>query len=189
MKVPVIETERLLIGHGDVEDYVKIHEYDFNALQNIKGVMEYIKMDPQEVRSWFNNDIDSWYKRLEDLKHYNFVVYLKESMEPIADIGYDRNIPEINAIEVSEWVHPRYWGHGYAKEALIATMKYIYDEGFDNIIYGYVEGNEKSRMLNEKIGFEKYKEDVFRTNYGETNQYITIMSKEKFKDLYISKSK
>jgi hypothetical protein len=45
MKFDTIETDRLIIRKGKLEDYVKVHEYNFNALQNIKGVNELIKMD------------------------------------------------------------------------------------------------------------------------------------------------
>ena len=62
-----IETERLIIKHGEIEDYVKVHEFDFNYLENIDGIFEHVKRDPDEVRSWFANDssMEEHYKRLE----------------------------------------------------------------------------------------------------------------------------
>jgi ribosomal-protein-alanine N-acetyltransferase len=181
-----LETERLIIKKGTVEDYVKIHEYDFNSLQNINGIFEYIKLNPDEVRSWFNNNIEDWYKKVESQKHYEMVVYLKETNEPIADIGFDRNNEEINSIEISCWLHPSYWGNGYMKEALECTMDYIFKQGFDNIIYGYVEENRNSKRLCEKLMFLPYKisENTFKTNSGLATKYENIMSKERFYDLY-----
>jgi hypothetical protein len=41
--MPTLETERLIIKAGTIEDYVIVHEYDFNYLMNIDGVFEYIK--------------------------------------------------------------------------------------------------------------------------------------------------
>ena len=60
-----IETERLIIKHGEIEDYVKVHEFDFNYLENIDGIFKYVKRDPDEVRSWFENDpsMEEHYKR------------------------------------------------------------------------------------------------------------------------------
>ena len=183
-----LETERLLIGHGEIEDYVKIHEYDFNGLQNIKGIMEYIRRDPEEVRGWYEGNIDLWYKKIEDNNNYAFIGYLKDTMEPIIDIGFDRIIEEINAIEVSIWMHPKYWGNGYARESLLATMKYIFDMGFDNIKYEYVTTNNHSKKLCERIGFERYEETDFGTNYGTVKVWNMIMSKNKFIKLYCNEN-
>lgn len=180
-----IETERLVINHGKVEDYVKVHEFDFNYLQNIKGKNELIKNNPEEVRSWFGKDIEEWYKNIEEKNHYAFIVFLKDTLEPIADIGFDRYNEELNSLEISCWLHPDYWGKGYMKEALIEIMRFIFKQGFDNIVYGYVETNTNSKRLCEKLGFTNYKEDnEFRTNEGKVKEYITIMSKEKFDELY-----
>ena len=185
MKFDTIETDRLIIRKGKLEDYVKVHEYNFNALQNIKGVNELIKMDPEEVKGWFNNDIESWHrKNLED-KSYSFIVYLKETMEPIADITFDRNNPKNNSLEISCWLHPNYWGCGYMKEALIGSIEYIFNQGYDNVIYGYIEDNVRSKRLCEKLGFINYDiEKDFSTNYGNATKNITIMSKELFYKLH-----
>ena len=180
-----IETDRLIIGEGCIDDYVKIHEYDFNELQNINGRINFIKTNPSEVRNWFNNDINAWYEKIAFDNHYNFVVYLKEENVPIADIGFDRNDPSINGIEISCWLHPNYWGNGYMKEALIGTMDYIFTQGFDNIICGYIDNNIRSKRLCEKLGFLDYKiDEEFDTNYGKTKAYIKRMPKEKFYELY-----
>ena len=152
-----LETERLIIEYGTVEDYVKVHEYNFNDLQNINGVTKLTKNNPDDVRSWFGNDIESWYKNIETQNHYQFIVFLKETHEPIGDIGFDRNDPKNNSIEASCWLHPNYWGKGYMEEAMAEVMKFIFEEGFDNILCGYDTGNEKSKRLQEKLGFIPYK--------------------------------
>ena len=114
------------------------------------------------------------------------IVYLKENKEPIANIGFDRNDIKNNSIQISCWLHPNYWKKGYMKEALVCAMSFIYKQGFDNIIYGYIEGNNNSKRLCEKLGFEPYKinKNEFETNYGLDTEYETIMSKERFYELY-----
>lgn len=183
-----IMTERLIIGKGTIEDYIKVHEYDFNHLQNIKGITEFVKVDPNEVRGWFDNDIDIYYEKIASKNYYNFIVYLKDKKIPIANIGFDRNDPTINSTEISCWLHPNYWGLGYMKEALIGSMNYIFNQGFDNIVGGYVETNNRSKRLFEKLGFIDYKIDKeFSTNFGEVKEYIKIMPKELFYKLYNDK--
>lgn len=185
-----IETDRLVIDYGTVDDYIKVHEYDFNDLQNMKGITKLTKNNPDDVRKWFGDSIDNWYDSIEAIKHYNMIVFLKENKEPIADIGFDRNDETNNSIELSCWLHPNYWGRGYMEEALIPIMNFIYNEGFDNIVSGYVEGNDRSKRMHEKLGFVPYKVNSgFYTNYGQMKEYDNILSKERYNELYKGKIK
>lgn len=188
----IIETERLIIKHGEVEDYVKVHEFDFNYLEDIDGIFKYVKRDPDEVRSWFAtvSSMEEHYKRLEKNKSYNFIIYIKNTLEPIGNTGFDRYNEELNGLEISCYIHPNYWGNGYVKEALISAMKYIYSLGFENIIYGYYEGNIKSKKNCEKLGFKPYEQIKVKNFLGnESIEYRNIMSKEEFYKLYKGKSK
>lgn len=188
--MPVLETERLLIKAGTIEDYVKVHEFDFNYLQNIDGIFEFIKIKPDEVRGWFSKTIEKFYDDIKKNNHYNFIVYLYDNMIPIGNIGFDRNDEKLKSIEISCYLHPNYWGNGYAKEALIKCMEYLFNNGFDNIIYSFDTKNIKSKALCEKIGFEfleQYKERNFNGNTSII--YKNIMSKERFNEIYIKTDK
>jgi hypothetical protein len=71
------------------------------------------------------------------------------------------------------------------KEALIKCMEYLFNNGFENIIYGYTEGNTKSQRLSKKLGFEPYKQFEEGNYLGNiSTTYQTIMSKEKFFQSY-----
>ena len=73
-------------------------------------------------------------------------------------------------------------------EALIASMKYLFDIGFENIFYGYYDGNIKSQRLCEKVGFKPYKTEISGNFLGNDSLvYINIMSKEDFKKIYEKK--
>jgi RimJ/RimL family protein N-acetyltransferase len=134
--------------------------------------------------------MEEHYKRLEKDKSYEFIIYLKDTLEPIGDIGFDRYNEELNSLEISCYIHPNYWGNGYVKEALISAMEYIYSLGFDNIIYGYYEGNIKSKRNCEKLGFKPYEHIKVRNFLGnESIEYRNIMSKEKYNVLYKKRSK
>lgn len=159
----ILETKRLIIKAGTIEDYVMVHEYDFNYLMNIEGIFEYVKRDSNEVRGWFSDGIENHHKKAKAKHNYYFIVYLKETNTPIGDIGFDRNNEELKSTEISCYVHPNYWGHGYMKEALISCMEYLFNNGFENIIYEYYEGNKKSQRLCEKLGFEPYSQSKEKT--------------------------
>ena len=186
--IPVLETERLLIKFGTIEDRVRVHEFDFNYLQNIDGIFEFVKLDPNEVRGWFSNSIEKYYDYVIERKSYDFIVYLVDSMTLIGNIGFDRYDEKLNSLEIYCYLHPNYWGKGYAKEALIRCMEYLYNKGYENIIYSYDYNNNKSKTLCEKIGFEfleKHKEGNF--NGGISIMYKNIMSKERFNEIYVKK--
>lgn len=33
----IVETENLIVKYGTIEDYVAVHQFDFNYLQGLKG--------------------------------------------------------------------------------------------------------------------------------------------------------
>ena len=37
-----IETDRLILKDGTIEDWIKVHEYDFNYLMDINGIFKYV---------------------------------------------------------------------------------------------------------------------------------------------------
>ena len=193
-----IITDRLIIKYGEIEDYVKVHEYDFNYLEGIDGIFEYVKNDQDSIRSWFSMDssIEEHHKRHEKSRTYDYIIFLKNTMEPIGNIGFDRYNKDLNSLEISCYIHPKYWGKGYVVEALIGAMKYIYDLGYDNILYGYYEGNSKSKKVQEKLGFVPFRKYKVTTFLGSTCinyeniiciNYENIMSKERFYELYGNK--
>lgn len=184
----IIETDRLVLKIGTVDDWVKVHEYDFNYLMGIDGVFEYVKRTPEEVRGWFDNfSPEEYYKKQEKENIHHFIIYIKEMMTPIGYISFDRNDNQLKSTEVACYIHPNHWGNGYMQEALIGSMEYIYEKGFENIIYSYHEKNDKSKKICEKVGFEAFKQLRENNCFGNENiVYSNIMSRERFNELYKS---
>lgn len=184
--MPIIESERLIINGGKLEDYVRVNEYDFNRLQDINGVFEYVKLDPNVVRSWFE-PFEEHMIEIEKKNHYSFIIYRKTDNEPVGMMGFDRNDEKLKSIETSVYVHPNYWGNGYMEEAMNAVMKYFFDnELFENIIYSYVDENKKSEKLCKKLGFQLFEIDTECNNYDGSVSilYANSMSKDMFYELY-----
>lgn len=181
---PSLETERLFLKRGTLEDYQKVYEYDFTKLRNIAGEFEFVK---QDLNNLYNYSV--YASETEEV--YDWIVYLKNGVIPIANIVADREIKEIKATELSYNLHPNYWGNGYVQEAVIEIMNFLFENGFENVICGYSEGNQKSKRLNEKLGFILYSEekDAWVKNGIAITDYKTIMSKDKFYDLYSKENK
>ncbi len=183
-KTPMLETERLLLKRGQKQDYQKVYEYDFTKLRDIANEFEYVKTDLKDIEGFETaaDEIDEF---------YDWIIYLKENNEPIGNITGDREIKELKSTELAFNLHPYYWGKDYMKEAIICIMQYLFENGYDNIMCGYSEGNTKSKRLIEKLGFEYYtKIENAWNKYGiSITDYKTIMSKEKFENLYKQKLK
>ena len=175
-ETPIIETERLILKRGNIEDYKKVYEYDFTKLRNINGEYEFIKQDLTKIEGFEEVYPES----------YDWIIYIKENLTPIGNITADREIKDINSIELSFNTHPHYWRCGYTKEALKGIISFLFNEGYDNIICCYDEGNIKSKNIAEKLGFTLYevKEDAWRKNGIPITTYTSIMSKEFYKSKY-----
>lgn len=175
-ETPILETERLILKRGVKKDYEKVYEYDFRKLRNINGEFKFEKVDLKLIEG-FEEPYDN---------SYDWIVYLKENMEPIANIVADREREEIRSIEIAFNTHPNYWRKGYTSEAIIEIMRFLFEKGYENIICGYSEGNFKSKGIGEKLGFEPYevKENSWEKNGIAITDYVTILSRKKFNKLY-----
>jgi RimJ/RimL family protein N-acetyltransferase len=63
---------------------------------------------------------------------------------------------EPDVYETGYWVAPKYAGQGMATEAANAAIRYAFGHlGAKAISIGYFDGNEASRRIVEKLGFQK----------------------------------
>jgi [ribosomal protein S5]-alanine N-acetyltransferase len=176
-----LQTERLVLKKGSIEDYVSVYEYDMRKVRDIAGEFKLEKQDPNEIKAWFKNGIDEYYSDCMIIKQaYDWIVYLKNEMIPIGNIIADRPREELSAIELAFNLHPNYWGNGYMPEAITETLNYLFKIGYENVIMGYDEGNIKSKRVCEKLGFQQFelKNSNWIKNGVTINTYILIMNKE-----------
>ncbi len=177
--IPTIETNRLILKKGNLDDYQKVYEYDFTRLRNIDGEFEYVKLDPTKINGYETYADD-------ENNVLDFIIYLKDN-KPIGNITYDRYDDKLKSLEISINIHPNYWKNGYATEAMISSMKYVFNNlNIDKIFYGYAKDNYKSKGLSDKIGFKYFDEHI--THYTRLNKDIleidTVMNKYMFEKLY-----
>lgn len=89
-------------------------------------------------------------------KPETYAVCLKENNKPIGSIGFHRNDLAQNddEYELGYWIGKPYWGRGLIPEAARAMLKYAFETlNMNKIWCGYYDGNEKSRKVQEKLGF------------------------------------
>lgn len=181
-KTKSIESDRLILSKGTLNDYLSVYEYDFGKLRDIDGEFEYCKNNLAEIEKWFKPTTEEFYLKCEKNHVFDWVIYLKDSIQPIGNIVADRENMETNGIEISFNLHPNYWGTGYMPETIIVVMNYLFELGFENIIYGYDDGNIKSKKVSEKLGFKEFriKKSDWVKNGKPIDVYETIMAKEKW---------
>lgn len=181
---PYLETEILILKTGSFLDYLSVYEYDFTKLRDINGEFKYVKLDKEDILGF-----DTY--ALENDEVFDWIIYLKDELKPIGNITADREIKKLKAIELAFNLHPSYWGNGYMKEAIISILDYLFNNGYDNVLCGYSEGNIKSKRLNDKLGFKLYKieKDAWYKDGIAITEYKTIINKDDFYSLYKEYSK
>lgn len=113
----------------------------------------------------------------------NYAMTLRGTDEPIGSISVTncrcedhKEDPEIGC-----WVAAPYWGNGFATEALDALLDVCFDwKGSDRVWCAHFEGNEQSRRVIEKCGFEySFSRETFVEPLGETRteRYYCISRK------------
>ena len=175
-ETPQLETERLILKRGTLEDLQKLYEYNFLKLRDIAGEFIFEKQDPKKIEGF----------EIVEPETYDWVIYLKDTMKPIGNVIADREQKNIKAIELAFNTHPNYWRQGYTSEAVIEIIKFLFSQGYENILCGYDEGNIKSKAIGEKLGFEPYKvkENAWQKNGISITNYTSILSNERFNELY-----
>ena len=182
---PTLETNRLILKKGSYKDYVQVYEYDFTRLRNINGEFEFIKYDSEKLKG-FENYAD------EEENVLDFIIFLKDKNLPIGNIVYDRYDETDKTLEIAVNLHPSYWHRGYMTEAIICTMKYVFNNlDIDSIIYSYAEENFKSKGLGDKIGFNylSEKNEYYVRIDKDIKEIKTIMSKGNFYEKYLKDNK
>lgn len=121
-----------------------------------------------------------------------YAVTLKEDNRAIGLIGlslyHESNFPiGDNDAEVSYWIGVPFWGKGLIPESIKEIIRHGFvDLKLDNLWCGYFQGNEQSKIAQEKCGFKYYKtlEPQFIELIGETKtEEISRLTKQEWLSL------
>ena len=115
-----------------------------------------------------------------------FAVCLKDNGKPIGSIGFHRNdlAEEEDEYELGYWIGKPFWGQGLIPEASREMLRYAFEDLKMNRIWcGYYDGNEKSRRVQEKLGFvyQRKTEGIEVSLLGEIRTgHSNLMTKERW---------
>ena len=116
-----------------------------------------------------------------------FAVCLKENGKPIGSIGFHRGdlAEQGDEYELGYWIGKPFWGQGLIPEASREMLRYAFEDlGMNRIWCGYYDGNDKSRRVQEKLGFiyRRKTEGIEVKLLSEIRTgHSNLMTKERFK--------
>ena len=167
-----LKTERLVIKSPEIDDKVELTQL----------------INDYKVVQWLSN-MPFPYK-LEDA-----VVFIAQSQEKILKqeiktymIFHNKNMLggielrdfNENSCELGYWLGKKYWGKGFATEAVGRLLELGFDElNLDEIYAAYKVGNEASKKVLEKSGFQFYREKEEFDSVLEKNQQLIEMVRKK----------
>ena len=122
-----------------------------------------------------------------------YAVCLKESGLPIGSIGLktgtDTDLTDrCDECELGYWIGKPFWGRGLIPEAAQALLRHAFSDLEMNAVWcGYHDGNERSRRVQEKLGFVFHHttERVDVPLLGEVRKgHVNLMTRRIFEQKY-----
>lgn len=182
----VIETERLLLRPWREEDAEDLYTYasdptvgppagwpPHTSVENSREIIKTVLSVPE-----------------------TYAVCLKDG-KPIGSVGLklrgstdmtDRD----DACELGYWIGKPYWGQGLIPEASRELLRYAFETlGMRAVWCGYYDGNEKSRKVQEKLGFV-YQHKTEGLEVSLLNEirtgHCSLMTKERWQKVQLYRS-
>ncbi len=113
-----------------------------------------------------------------------YAIVLKETDRPVGSIGLHRTdiAKEDDEMELGYWLGVPYWGRGLVPEASREILLHAFEDlSLKRVWCGYYDGNEKSKRVQEKLGFvpQWTKEGLPVPQMGETRTgHVSLLTKE-----------
>ena len=119
-----------------------------------------------------------------------YAIVLKETGLPVGSISlhFHSSLAEKDdEAELGYWLGVPHWGQGLVPEASRELLRHAFEYlNLARVWCGYYDGNEKSKRVQEKLGF-KYQwmnDDLPVPQMGETRKgYVNLMTKEEWEGL------
>ena len=142
----ILQTKRLILRHWSENDAEELYKYasdpevgppagwpSHTSAENSREIIRTVLSAPE-----------------------TYAVCLKENGKPIGSVGLHRNdlAERDDEYELGYWIGKPFWGQGLIPEASRELLRYAFEDlGMSRIWCGYYDGNEKSRRVQEKLGF------------------------------------
>ena len=177
----VLETERLVLRPWEEADAEECYQYAkdprvgpiagwpaHTGIENTRQVIRDVLMVPE-----------------------TYAIVLKDTGLPVGSIGLHHNdlAEKDDEAELGYWLGVTYWGRGLVPEASKELLRHAFEDlKLARVWCGYYDGNEKSRRVQEKLGF-RYQwttEDAPVPQMGETRKgHVSLLTREEWSRMII----
>lgn len=155
MKTPILTTDRLILrpfNEADTQDVFECWESDPDVAKYMFWKSHH---DIQKTREWISFELDQVSKN----DWYRFAILLKEAKELIGTglVYYEE---EVECWEIAYNLGKKYWGKGYATEAMREIIRFASRElPIKEIVGRCARENPASGNVLKKLGFQ-YEKDI-----------------------------
>ncbi len=149
----ILETERLLLRHWTEEDAAACYRYArdlrvgpaagwpaHNSVEESRGIIRSVLMRPE-----------TW------------AIVWKQTDQLVGSVGLDFHTPVSRGSDEAElgyWLGVPWWGRGIMPEAARRLLRRAFEDlGLKRVWCCYYAGNEKSKRVQEKLGFRYVRTD------------------------------
>ncbi len=167
IKMPTLETSRLILRKIEKDDYKDINEYSSNP--EVSRFLTWSEHESLDYTKEYTRYIIKKYKTGEFL---DWALVLKANSKMIGTCGFTSFDIANSKAEIGYVISDDYWNNSYATEAVQRVMEYAFLElGINRLEARTMVGNIASEKLLEKCGFclegvftdELYVKGEFRT--------------------------
>lgn len=186
-KMPLIETERLILRKMRADDAADMFEYAAR-----KDVTEYLTWYPHPDKAYTRDYLEYLGTKYRTGDFFDWAITLKkENGKMIGTCGFTSFDFANDGAEVGYVLNPEYRGQGLVPEALLAVLEF----GFNNLLLHraeakYIVGNDASRRVMEKVGmkFEGIKREgmLIKGNFRDIG--VCSILKDEFYETYEKQS-
>ena len=148
-----LETERLsmvLLAWKDVKDLNRLHSYPEVAQFNTLGIPQNLV----ETRDHIAPIIEALEQEVPS--RWAWTIRLQDTFTFIGELGMTLSTPKYKRGEIYYNLLPKYWGQGYATEAVQALISWGFESlELHRIEAGVATENVKSIALLERVGMQR----------------------------------
>ena len=176
----VLETERLVLRPWREDDAEECYRY---------------AKDPRvgPIAGWpVHTDVEDSRRIIREVLSApeTYALVLKETGLPVGSVGLHRNdlAQGEDEMELGYWIGVPYWGRGLVPEAAREMLRHAFEDlGLARVWCAYYEGNDRSRRVQEKLGF------TFRWTTDEApvpalgqvrRGHVNLMTRERWEAMY-----
>ena len=154
MEIPVhLETERLVLRVPRPGDGSVVNHAIRDSINELKLWLPFAQTTPTIEETELN--LREAYIRFLKRESIRYLIFHKESNEFIGVASYEGIDWDVPKTQIGYWIHTKYSGKGYMKEAVNKLTNLSFDLlKFNRIEIRCESTNVRSRSIPEKLGFE-----------------------------------